>query len=114
VQVPGASGSTTAAVAKAARDVLVSRFPSLTASLEATFQAYLAAHSLTDSNPGVAVGVAAAAGIIALRANDGSFPSPPPPPFTGGTAPGEWRPTISYQPGPPPSNSRGWHRGWRR
>src|SRR5438552_3177992 len=45
---------------------------------------------------------AAAARIIALRANDGSFPNPDPP-FNGGTNPGDWRPTISYNPGPPPS-----------
>jgi hypothetical protein len=100
VHVPGASGSTAAAVAKAAHDVLVNRFPSLTGSLDMTYHAYLAAHSLPESDPGVAVGAAAAAGIIALRANDGSFP-PNPPPFTGGTALGEWRPTPSFQPGPP-------------
>jgi hypothetical protein len=105
VHVPGASGSTTAAVAKAAHDVLVNRFPSLTGSLDMTYHDYLAANKLSESDPGVAVGAEAAAGIIALRANDGSFPSPPPPPFTGGTAPGEWRPTTSYLPGPPPSNS---------
>lgn len=39
------------------------------------------------------MGEQAAAGIIALRAHDGSFPSPPPPPFNGGTDPGVWRPT---------------------
>jgi hypothetical protein len=50
------------------------------------------------------VGQEAAAGIIALRANDGSFP-PNPPPFTGGTDIGVWRPTPSYLPGPPPSFS---------
>jgi hypothetical protein len=48
------------------------------------------------------VGQQEAAGIIALRANDGSFPNPPPPPFVGGTAPGEWRPTESYVLGQPP------------
>lgn len=101
VHVPGASGSTAAAVAKAAHDVLVNRFPSLTGTLDTTYHDYLTAHSLSESDPGVAVGAAAAAGIIALRANDGSFPSPPPPPFTGGTALGEWRPTPSFQPGPP-------------
>jgi hypothetical protein len=101
VHVTGASGSTAAAVAKAAHDVLVNRFPSLTATLDTTYHAYLTAHNLSESDPGVAVGAAAAAGIIALRANDGSFPSPPPPPFTGGNAPGEWRPTPSFQPGPP-------------
>jgi len=104
VHIPGASGSTAAAVAKATHDVLVSRFPSLTASLDTAYHDYLTAHGLAESDPGVAVGAQAAAGIIALRANDGSFPSPPPV-FTGSNTPGVWRPTISYQPGPPLSNS---------
>jgi hypothetical protein len=104
VHIPGASGSPAAAVAKAAHDVLVNRFPAQTASLDATYHAYLAAHSLSESDAGVAIGTQAAAGIIALRANDGSFPSNPPP-FTGGTALGEWRPTPSYLPGPPPTLS---------
>jgi hypothetical protein len=105
VHVPGASGSTDAAVAKAAHDVLVNRFPFLTASLDTTYHNYLAAHNLSESDLGVAVGAAAAAGIITLRASDGSFPSPPPPPFTGGSNVGEWRPTPSFQPGGPPSFS---------
>jgi len=95
VHIPGASGSPDAAVAKAAHDVLVSRFPSLTVSLDLTYHSYLAAHSLAEDDPGVAVGQQAAAGIIALRANDGSFPLNPPPPVTGGTGPGVWRPLIS-------------------
>ena len=49
------------------------------------------------------IGAVAAAGILALRANDGRLPNPLPPPFTGGTAPGQWRPTPSLLPGPPPS-----------
>ena len=103
VHVPGASGSTDAAVAKAAHDVLVNRFPfpAITGFLDTTYHAYLAAHGLAESDPGVAVGAQTAAAIIALRANDGSFPSPSPPPFTGGNAPGEWRPTPSYLPGTP-------------
>jgi hypothetical protein len=104
VHIAGASGSPAAAVAKATHDVLVSRFPSLTASLDMTYHDYLAAHGLAESDPGVDVGQQAAAGIIALRANDGSFPLNPPP-FIGGTGPGVWRPTPSYLPGPPPSNS---------
>src|SRR6267142_6636698 len=104
VHVPGASGSPAAAVAKAAHDVLVNRFPLQTASLDATYHSYLAAHRLSEGDAGVAVGAQAAAGIIALRANDGSFPLNPPP-FTGGTDPGVWRPTPSYLPGPPPSFS---------
>jgi hypothetical protein len=40
----------------------------------------------------VSVGQSAAAAIIALRANDGSWPANPPV-FYGGTEPGQWRPT---------------------
>jgi hypothetical protein len=105
VHIPGgASGSPAAAVAKAAHDVLVNRFSLQTASLDTIYHAYLTAHGLAETDPGVAVGAKAAAGIIALRANDGSFPTNPPP-FTGGTALGEWRPTPSYLPGPPPAFS---------
>jgi hypothetical protein len=99
VHVPGASGSPDAAVAKAAYDILVNRFSSsvmVTAYLDSTYLTYLSTHGLSETDPGVAVGAAAAAAIIALRANDGSFPSPPPLPFTGGTNVGEWRPTPSF------------------
>ena len=48
------------------------------------------------------VGAASAADIIALRTNDGSFPANPPI-GPAGTEPGEWRPTESFLPGPPPS-----------
>jgi len=92
VQIPGASGSPAAAVAKAAHDVLVNRFPFLSDSLDMTYHDYLSSHGLAEDDPGVAVGQQAAAGIIALRANDGSFP-PNPSPFFGGTDPGVWRPT---------------------
>src|SRR5262245_5263608 len=95
VDIPGASGSPAAAAAKAAHDVLVNRFPAQAVSLDMTYQLYLLDHGLAADDPGVAVGARAAAGIIALRACDGSFPVPPPPPFTGGTNPGEWRPTPS-------------------
>ena len=81
VHVQGASGSTAAVVAKAAHDVLVNRFPfpTLVASLDETYHNYLVTHSLAEDDPGVGIGAQAAAGTIALRANDGSFPSPPPP-----------------------------------
>jgi hypothetical protein len=104
VHIPGASGSPAAAAAKAAHDVLVNRFPSQTASLDATYHTYLATYGLAEGDPGVAVGQQAAAGIIALRANDGSFPLNQPP-FIGGTDPGVWRPTTSYLPGLPLSGS---------
>ena len=88
----GASGSPVAAAAKAARDVLVNRFPPQAASIETTYQNYLSSKGLLPTNPGVTIGAQAAANIIAARANDGSFPSNPEV-FTGGTGPGEWRPT---------------------
>lgn len=98
VDIPGADGSPIAATAKAARDILVSRFPAQAATLDATYQNYLVTHGIPSDDPGIAVGTAAAAGIIALRACDGSFPDPAPPPFIGGTGIGVWRPT-------PPANS---------
>ncbi|MFI5320414.1 MAG: vanadium-dependent haloperoxidase, partial [Myxococcota bacterium] len=51
-------------------------------------------------DPGIAIGAAAAARLLAARANDGYFPSSSTP-FVGGTAVGQWRPTPSYLPGPP-------------
>jgi len=116
VHVPGASGSTDAAVAKAAHDVLLSRFPAsqfpaIATFLDAAYHKYLTDHGLAETDPGVAVGAAAAAGIIALRANDGSFPNcslTPAPPlchFVGSTDIGVWRPTPSFLPGPPAPNS---------
>src|SRR6201984_148665 len=56
VHVPGASGSTAAAVAKATHDVLVNRFPSLTGTLDTTYHDYLSAHSLSGRDPGGRVG----------------------------------------------------------
>jgi hypothetical protein len=100
VEIPGASGSPEAAVARAAHDILVNLFPAQTMSLDLTYAQYLLAHGLAPNDPGVAVGAAAAAGIIALRANDGRFP-PNPPPFTGATNPGAWRPTESFIGNPP-------------
>jgi len=103
VQIPGASGSPEAAAAKAAHDVLVNIFPAQGASLDTAYRDYLTKKSLAEGDPGVAVGQTAAAGILALRANDGRVPNPLPPPFTGDTAPGVWRPTTPYQPPPPRS-----------
>ena len=98
VVIPGATGSPAAAAAKAAHDVLVSRFPWQAASLGMIYDDYLDDHGLADDDPGVNVGMIAAAGIIALRVNDGSFPVPPPPDFLGGLGLGVWRPT-------PPANA---------
>jgi len=98
VVIPGATGSPSSAAAKAAHDVLVSRFPGRTAAIDAIYQQYLLDHGMNPADPGVAVGTAAAVGIIALRSTDGSFPVPPPPPFVGSVAIGVWRPT-------PPANA---------
>jgi hypothetical protein len=98
VEISGASGSPVAAAAKAAHDVLVHRFPAQAVPLDMTYQHYLFDHGLAEDDPGVQVGATAAAGLIARRACDGSFPVPAPPPFFGGTDPGVWRPT-------PPANA---------
>jgi hypothetical protein len=102
VRIKGASGSPEVAAAKAAHDVLVNILPGQAASLDTTYHDYLAAHGLAEDDPGVHAGELAAAGILALRANDGRVPNPLPPPFIGGTDPGVWRPTPSFLPGPPP------------
>jgi hypothetical protein len=104
VRIPGACGSPAAAAAKAAHDVLLSLYPAQAAFLDTAYHDYLSNNSLAENDPGVVVGQQAAAGILALRANDGRFP-PGQQPFVGGTDPGVWRPTNSYigtPPGPPP------------
>jgi len=90
--IAGATGSPVAAAATAARDVLVSRFPAQTATIQAAYLAYLAGKGLLVSDPGVSVGQQAALAIINRRSNDGAFP-PSPEVFIGGTEPGQWRPT---------------------
>lgn len=90
--IKNASGSPIAAVATAARDVLVDRFPAQATGIEATYQNYLAAQGLFDTDPGVFVGQQAARNILIRRMNDGSFPANPEV-FVGGTAIGQWRPT---------------------
>ena len=102
IHVPGASGSIDAAVATAAHDVLVHQFPSVASSIDTIYGNYLPTHFLIG-DPGIGVGAAAAATLIAQRNGDGSFPncSPLPPPpllarcdFVGGNNIGEWRPTL--------------------
>lgn len=103
---PNASGSLSAAAAKAGHDVLVGLFPTQAPMLDQEYAAFLAANGVDPRDPGTAVGAQAAANILALRSNDGRFP-PDPPPFIGGTAIGEWRPTPSLLPGTPPSSAPG-------
>ena len=90
--IAGASGSPIAAVAKAAHDVLVNRFPAQSQALDSAYLNYLTNNGLATNDPGVLVGEQAAAGIINLRADDGSFPLNFPA-FVGSTDPGMWRPT---------------------
>jgi hypothetical protein len=103
-EISGASGSPAAAVAKATRDILVNRFPAQAGSVDTAYTNYLATHGLAADDPGVSVGAAAAAGMIALRTGDGAFPNPPPV-YNGANLVGWWRPTPSYLPGPPPSGA---------
>src|SRR6187402_1211508 len=73
-QITGASGSVEAATAKAAHDVLVNLFPAQTAALGTSYREYLAKKGLKEDDPGVKVGQAAAADILAFRGKDGRVP----------------------------------------
>jgi hypothetical protein len=103
-EISGASGSPDAAVAKATRDILVNRFPAQAGSVNTAYTNYLAANGLATDDPGVSVGAAAAAGMIALRTGDGAFPNPAPV-FNGTNLVGMWRPTPSFLPGAPLSGA---------
>ena len=95
--VPNATGSPVAAAAKAARDVLMYRFPARAAVINTTYENYLSANGIATDNPGIAVGTYVATKLLAFRSCDGSLPIPAPS-FIGGMGIGEWRPT-------PPANS---------
>ena len=89
----GPSDSKDAAAATAAFRVLVGLFPTQQSTLQPLYDTSLAA--VADTPPGakaagVAIGDAAAAAMLAARADDGRFG-----PFTPviGTTPGVWRPT---------------------
>ena len=92
-----------AAVIAAAYTVLVGLFPSRQAELDASYAASLAALDEVDVGPsswrailwqsrqrGLAWGTEVATAVLAWRATDGFSVSYPP--FTGGTAVGQWRP----------------------
>jgi hypothetical protein len=96
----GASRRT--AVIAAAHTALVGLFPSRQAALDDSYAASLAALSDDDEEPGrssergIAWGTQVAQAVLAWRANDGFGATYPP--FIGGTATGQWRPT-------PPANA---------
>ena len=104
--VPNATGSLSAAVAQAGHDVLVGLFPKQSGTLDDAYKAFLAANGIDLSDPGLSAGAHAAADILTLRSHDGRFP-PNQVPFVGSTAIGQWRPTPSLLPGPPPSFAPG-------
>ncbi|MFL6661203.1 MAG: hypothetical protein ACJ8G7_03435, partial [Rhizobacter sp.] len=104
-----AGASPEAAVAAAARDVLVSQIPlagvppeCVTAGIarvDADYAAALAAIPFgAAKEQGVTVGRAAATAVIARRADDGSTAPLVDPNFPQGTEPGQWR----FTPGSPP------------
>ncbi len=93
VDIPNASGSSTAAAAKAARDVLVHLFPAQAASIDTQYVNYLIQNGIALDDPGIDAGATAAAGIILMRSCDQSFPTTSPA-FPGGSELGMWRPTA--------------------
>lgn len=80
-----------AAAATAGHDILVSLFPAQQADLDTKYAASLALipDGLAKTN-GIAVGQQTAAGILALRADDGRNDVVP---YTPGSGPGVWNPT---------------------
>jgi hypothetical protein len=81
-----------AAAATAAFRVLAALYPAQLDTLQSEYDASLAA--VPDGRGearGIAAGEAAAAAMLAARADDGRLPAGTPYPFPLGTAPGEWR-----------------------
>lgn len=104
-QVSSASGtSAQAAAASAARDVMVSLFPSRQSIFDAQLAAEIGSMPVAGRAEGVALGRACAVALVSMRAGDGSATAN----FTynGGTAIGQWRPT-------PPANQSAALPGWR-
>lgn len=91
--VPNAAGSPIAAAVKAARDVLLARFPTRAAIIQGQYDTYLINNGIDPNDPGIAVGTYVAARLIAYRSCDDSLPAPRPESYVGGTAMGQWRPT---------------------
>lgn len=95
-----APASAEAAGAQAAHDVLVHEFSDGAAAFDALLAAELATiPDATKKTKGIAIGIRAAAAMLAARANDGS--ATPTGPYTPGTGPGAYQPTP-LPPGPPP------------
>jgi hypothetical protein len=89
---PAAGASMDAAAIEAAYRVLKGLFPSRGDKYEAAYAAGLGALPDGDAKVrGMAIGAEAAAGMLALRANDGREIALPP--YTAGTLPGQFRPS---------------------
>jgi hypothetical protein len=105
-----ASDSKDAAAATAAYRVLIALFPLQQPALQPLYDASLAGVADTPAGAkpgGIADGEAAAAAMLAARANDGRFPGSPFTPVYG-TTPGVYRPTTpgALDPGPWVGNVR--------
>ena len=86
----GAGASMDAAVAAAAYGALHALFPNRSAQYQAAYDSFVAAIPTSDAKTrGLALGAEVAAGIVALRANDGR--AVPLAPYVPGTAPGQFR-----------------------
>ncbi len=99
-----ANTSQTAAAAQAAYRVLRDLYPAQEPTFAAKLSQSLAA--ITDGAPktaGIALGNDCGNAILARRTGDGSVSTLPP--YTGGTAPGQWRPT-------PPASTPGLLPNW--
>jgi hypothetical protein len=99
--VPNPSGSPVAAAAAAAHGVLLGLFPGQAAALDTTYATltaqYIQEGLMVANDPGAAVGQQAAACMLGRLQADNTLRSKPDS-FVGGTAIGEWRPTVP--PGP--------------
>jgi hypothetical protein len=103
-----AGASKKAAAVEAGYQVLVNQFPSQRTALDVSRQESLdaiASGDATDNSQSIARGIewgrSVADDIIAWRAGDGFLPAPPP--YTGGMAAGQWRPTPpAFAPGAGP------------
>ncbi len=96
-------GSPEAAAIAAAHRALLGLLPAQAAALSAARAASLAAHGVTESDPGVAFGEAVAEVILAVRSTDGSAQAQSP-----YTAPGSGNPGVWVAEGPVPPLLPGW------
>jgi hypothetical protein len=100
-----AGASRDAAAAQAAYAALVALYPAQKSVLDAELAVSLTSIGTRESSAAIASGTAwgqsVANAILAWRSTDGFTPAPPP--FLGGTNPGEWRPTPpAFAPGAAP------------